>query len=37
MKQLADKDRTERELNIGDWVYLRLRLYKQHSVKVQAG
>lgn len=36
MKQLADKDRTERELNIGDWVSLRLRPYKLHSVKVQA-
>ncbi|GMI64925.1 hypothetical protein HRI_000161800 [Hibiscus trionum] len=33
MKQQADKQRTECELNLGDWVYLKLQPYRQHSVQ----
>lgn len=29
MKQYADANRTEREFAVGDWVYLRIKLYKQ--------
>lgn len=32
MKQMADKKRTDRELNVGDLVYIRLKPYKQMSV-----
>lgn len=32
MKQLADKHRSERELAVGDWVYLKLQPYRQHSL-----
>lgn len=32
MRQLADKHRSEREFQVGDWVYLKLQAYKQHSV-----
>ena len=32
MKQTADKHRTDREFNIGDWVYLKLQPYRQFSV-----
>jgi hypothetical protein len=31
-KQYADKGRTEREFNIGDFVYLKLQPYRQSSV-----
>lgn len=32
MKQYADAHRSEREFNVGDWVYLRLQPYRQASV-----
>ncbi|KAI5322790.1 hypothetical protein L3X38_031862 [Prunus dulcis] len=32
MKVYADKHRTERHFNVGDYVYLRLQSYRQHSV-----
>lgn len=32
MKTYADRHRTDREFNIGDWVYLRLQPYRQSSV-----
>ncbi|KAM1539599.1 hypothetical protein COP2_004470 [Malus domestica] len=32
MKQVYDHKRTEREFNVGDWVYLKLQPYRQHSV-----
>ena len=35
MKNFADKKRTEREFEVGDWVYLRLRPYRQVSVAVR--
>lgn len=36
MKQLADKHRTERVFQVGDWVYLRLQPYKQATVQFRA-
>ena len=33
MKQLADKHRSERELAVGDWVYVKLQPYRQHSLR----
>ena len=36
MKQQSDLHRTEREFQIGDWVYLRLQPYKQQSVAYRA-
>ena len=36
MKQHSDLHRTEREFQIGDWVYLRLQPYKQQSVAYRA-
>lgn len=36
MKQQADKHRTERSFEVGDWVYLRLQPYKQASVSIRA-
>ena len=33
MKQQADRHRTEREFEIGDWVFVRLQPYKQLSLK----
>lgn len=36
MKQMADKHRSEREFNIGDWVYLKLQPYKQNSVQCRS-
>lgn len=35
MKHFADKNRTDREYEVGDWVYLRLRPYRQMSVAVR--
>jgi hypothetical protein len=32
MKSQADKHRQERQFNVGDWVYLKLQPYIQHSV-----
>lgn len=32
IKQQADKGRTEREFQEGDWVYLKLHPYRQHSL-----
>jgi hypothetical protein len=32
MKFQADKQRTEREFSVGDWVYLKLQPHVQHSV-----
>nr|CAD1821648.1 unnamed protein product [Ananas comosus var. bracteatus] len=33
MKQIANKGRTEREFQVGDWVYVKLQPYKQVSVR----
>lgn len=33
MKQLADKKRIDREFAVGDWVYVKLQPYRQHSLK----
>jgi hypothetical protein len=33
MKQQADQNRTEREFEVGDWVFVRLQPYKQLSLK----
>ena len=33
MKQLADKHRSEREFGVGDWVYVKLQPYRQHSLR----
>jgi hypothetical protein len=35
MKVYADRHRTSREFEIGDWVYLRLRPYRQMSVSIR--
>jgi hypothetical protein len=35
MKQQADQHRSEREFEVGDWVFLRLQPYKQMSLKQQ--
>ncbi|CAL5346186.1 unnamed protein product [Camellia sinensis] len=35
MKHYADKGRSEREFDIGDWVFLRLQPYKQTTVALQ--
>jgi hypothetical protein len=32
MKRFANLKRTERHFEVGDWVYLRLQPYKQHSI-----
>ena len=37
MKQQADQDRTKREFEVADWVFVRLQPYKQLSLKQQAG
>ncbi|CAH9132841.1 unnamed protein product [Cuscuta epithymum] len=36
MKELADKGRSEREFAIGDWVYLKLKPYRQMSMRKSA-
>lgn len=36
MRQLANKGRSERELQVGDWVYVKLQPYKQLSVRKHA-
>ena len=33
MRQQADQRRTEREFEVGDWVFVRLQPYKQVSLK----
>ena len=33
MKHLADKHRSDREFQVGDLVYVKLRPYRQHSLK----
>lgn len=33
MKQFANKRRSEREFQVGDLVYLKLQLYRQHSIR----
>jgi hypothetical protein len=33
MKQQVDQNRTEREFEVGDWVFVRLQPYKQLSLK----
>ncbi|XXG72481.1 hypothetical protein AAC387_Pa07g1567 [Persea americana] len=35
MKHLADRNRTDREFTVGDWVYLRLQPYRQHFVAMR--
>lgn len=35
MKTLADKPRTEVSFDIGDWVYVKLKLYKQVTPRLQ--
>ena len=36
MKQQSDLHKTEREFQVGDWVYLRIKPYKQQSVAYRA-
>ena len=33
MKQQADSERTDREFEVGDWVFVHLQPYKQNSLK----
>ena len=33
MKQVYDKKHTDKELAVGDWVYLKLQSYRQSSVE----
>jgi hypothetical protein len=35
MKTFADKHRSNRQFNVGDWVYLRLQPYRQNSIAVR--
>lgn len=35
MKQYADKNRTDREFVVGDWVYLKLQPYRQTSIALR--
>lgn len=32
MKQMADKHRSERTLEVGDWAYLKPQPYRQYSI-----
>ena len=32
MKQYADKDRSERQFEVGNWVYMKLQPYRQSTV-----
>lgn len=36
MKQIADHHRTEREFQVGDWVFLRLQPYKHATVRFRS-
>ena len=36
MKQLANRNRSDRVFQIGDWVWLKLQAYKQSSVQSRA-
>lgn len=36
MKIMADKSRVEKHLEIGDWVYVKLQPYFQHSLRSQS-
>lgn len=36
MKQLADRSRSDRVFQIGDWIWLKLQAYKQSSVQSRA-
>ena len=36
MKQQSDLHKTEREFQVGDWVYLRIKPYKQQFVAYRA-
>src|SRR5262249_38844515 len=36
MKQMVDRKRTEWEFQVGDWVFLKLQLYKQAIVAVRS-
>lgn len=33
MKQVADRKRSERHFKVGDWVYMKLQPYRQHTLK----
>lgn len=35
MKFFADRKRSDREFQVGDWVYLKLQPYKQQSVAIR--
>jgi len=35
MKSQADKQRRDQEFTIGDWVYVKLQPYRQHSVALR--
>lgn len=35
MKQQADKGRSKREFSVGEWVYMKLQLYRQTLVAVK--
>lgn len=36
MKFFADRKRSDREFQVGDWVYLKLQPYKQQSVAIRS-
>jgi hypothetical protein len=35
MKQLADKNISETEFSVGDWVFLKLQPYRQNSIALR--